>query len=83
MSSCHLSSADSAVGGSVEVPGKECNINARVSFCFPDGHLSHLQHNIQTQRSKQGLYSFSQHTGEHWQTPKDPSIYRQSQHEHP
>lgn len=64
MSSCHLGSADSAVCGSVEVPGKECNINARVSFCFPDGHLSHLQHNIQTQRSKQGLYSFPQHTGE-------------------
>lgn len=32
MSSCHLGSAASAVCGSVEVPGKECHINARVSL---------------------------------------------------
>lgn len=49
----------------------------------PDGHLSHLQHNIQTQRDQQGLYGVPQHAGERLQAPEGPSVCRQSQEQHP
>lgn len=55
-----------------------------VLFFLPDGHLSHLQHNIQTQRDQQGLHGgVPQHDGERRQAPKDPPVYRQSQEQHP
>ncbi|XP_068432474.1 UPF0711 protein C18orf21 homolog isoform X2 [Clinocottus analis] len=47
-----------------------------------DGHLPHLQQNIQTQRCEQGVHGYPRHTRECWQT-QDPTVDPQSQHDHP
>lgn len=54
-------------------------------LCVPDGDLSRLQQDIQTQRNGQGFYSCSgqdpQHSTEWWQT-QDSSVHQQTQHVH-